>query len=316
MQKIRKIAILGAGAMGAFFAGKFFDSGFSVELAARGGRLERLRKEGLVINGKPYFIPVVNPDHADSPADLIVAAVKNHQLKEAAAGLDNLVGGSTVIVSVMNGLESEEYIGTIYGMDKVLYAVSVGIDAVRENNRVVYSNPGLHYFGEAANDSISPKTACVRDAFESAGIRYEIPRDMIRTMWWKFMINAGMNQASSVMGAPYGVFQTDPDARGLMEALMQEVISLAGARNIDLSEQDLEKWYEVLNTLSPQGKTSMLQDIEAGRRTEVETFAGKVVELGEVCGVPVPVNRTVLQIIRVLESRSGPDPGGNGRHVV
>ena len=115
------------------------------------------------------------------------------------------------------------------------------------------------------------------------------------------MVNVGMNQASAVMRAPYGVFQSSPDAQALMESLMREVIVLAEAAGVNLEEQDLKNWYAFLNSLSPLGKTSMLQDIEAGRKTEVDIFAGKVVELGKTLAVPTPVNQALLQTIRILE---------------
>ena len=86
-----------------------------------------------------------------------------------------------------------------------------------------------------------------------------------------------------------------------MEALMNEVIVLAERAGVNLGENDLKEWYKTLNTLSPQGKTSMLQDIEAKRKTEVEIFGGKVVAMGETYGIPTPVNRTLVQIIQVLE---------------
>jgi 2-dehydropantoate 2-reductase len=124
-------------------------------------------------------------------------------------------------------------------------------------------------------------------------------------LWWKFMVNVGTNQASAVMRAPYGVFQSSPQARALMEALMHEAILLAQAAGVNLVEQDIEDWYAVLDTLSPEGKTSMLQDIEAGRQTEVEVFGGKAVELGRVHGIPTPVNETVWRIIKVLEQHPG-----------
>lgn len=301
MQPIKEVAILGAGAMGAFFAGKFFDNGFATRLIARGNRLEKLQSEGVIINEKPYTIPAISPESAAAPVDLIIVAVKNHHLPEAVKGLDNLVGDSTTIISVMNGLESEEYLGAIFGREKVLYAVSVGIDALREENRITYTKPGKHYFGKADNTRPDQKVMRVQQAFAKAAIPYEIPRDMMRIMWWKFMINVGMNQASTVMGAPYGVFQTSRDARQLMEALMQEVIAVAKAGAIELTQNDLEAWNSVLQGLSPQGKTSMLQDMEAGRKTEVEVFGKKMVELGRQHGLPTPVNRTLLQIIRVLE---------------
>ena len=302
MQKTQKVAILGAGSIGAYFASRFFDTAnFSTVLIAKGNRLDKLKTNGLVINGKSYAIPAIHPDEASSTVDLIIVALKHHHLEEAVQGLEKLVGDSTTIISIMNGLESEEYIGSIYGMDKMLYAVSVAIDAVRQGNQITYTNPGKHYFGEASNTHLSQRVLRVQEAFDNAGIVYETPEDMIRMMWWKFMVNVGVNQASAVMRAPYGVFQTSPEAQGLMEALMKEVIALTDVMDVNLTNRDIEGWYPFLNILSPQGKTSMLQDIEAGRETEVEIFGGKVVELGKTHGVATPVNQTVLQIIRVLE---------------
>ena len=306
MQEVQKVAILGAGAMGAYFASRFFDTaGFSTVLIAKGHRLDKLKTKGLVVNGKSYAIPVIHPDEATSTVDLIIVALKHHHLEEAVQGLEKLVGDSTTIISIMNGLESEEYIGSIYGMDKMLHAISVAIDAVRQGNQITYTKPGKHYFGEANNTLLSQRVLRVQEAFDRAGIVYETPEDMIRMMWWKFMINVGMNQASAVMRAPYGVFQTSPEAQGLMEALMKEVIALTDVMDVNLTNRDIEEWYPFLNVLSPQGKTSMLQDIEAGRKTEVEIFGGKVVELGKTHGVTTPVNQTVLQIIRVLEQKKG-----------
>jgi 2-dehydropantoate 2-reductase len=302
MQEIQKVAILGTGAVGAYFAACFQESlELSVVLIADGRRYEKLKKDGIVINGKPYLFPVVRPSEAESPADLILVALKNHHLKEAIPNLGKLVGEETIFLSMMNGLESEEYIGSIYGMQKVLYAISLGIDAVRQGNQVTYTNPGTHIFGEAKNPTISPKVQRVQEAFKKAGINYRTPEDMTRMLWWKFMINVGINQASAVIHAPYSVFQINPDAQALMEALMQEVVSLAKVSKVNLTQQDIKDWYPVLNRLSPEGKTSMLQDIEARRKTEVEVFGGKVIELGRAYGVPTPVNQTVFQIIRILE---------------
>jgi len=302
VKEIKTIAVLGAGAMGAAYASRFVSAAdFPTVLVARGSRYDRLMEEGVVVNGKRYLIPVVHPDEACDPYDLIIVALKNHNLAEAVPDLKKLVGDHTTIISVMNGLDSEEYLGSVYGMNRVLYAIALGIDAVREGNSVTYTNPGKIFFGQAYNSDLSERVLRVREVFQKAGIAYEIPLDMIRMLWWKFMINVGINQASAVMRANYGVFQSSLDAQELMSVLMREVIVLAQHAGVNLKEQDLHNWYPVLKTLSPNGKTSMFQDIEAGRKTEVEVFAGKVVDLGESYGIPTPVNRTLLSIIRVLD---------------
>ena len=288
--------------MGGFLASRFCDApNFSTELIAAGRYYDRLSREGLVVNGKQYRPAVVHPDDPGPAADLIVVALKHHQLEEGTRGLTGRIAGDTTIVSVMNGLESEQIIGSLYGIDRMLYTISVGIDAVREGNRITYTKPGILYFGELNNTEPTRKVLRVREAFAEADIPCQVPEDMQRMLWWKLMINAGINQASAVLRAPYGVFHVSQDARNLMEALMREVIELAGVVGIDLVEEDLQKWYGFLMQLSPEGKSSMLQDVEASRKTEVEIFSAKICELGRKHGVATPVNRTVLQIINVME---------------
>jgi len=302
MPEIHKVAILGAGAVGGYYASRFLDTPqFSTVVVARGERYDRLTSNGLVLNGRRVAIPVAHPDDAASPADLILIALKHHHLRRALPDLANLVGPRTTIISLMNGLDSEEIIGSVHGKEKTLYAISVGIDAVRQENRITYTRPGKVYFGEAVNTQLSQRVQRLQEAFDRAGIAHETVEDMIRMLWWKFMVNVGVNQASAVMRAPYGAFQSSPAAQALMEELMREVVALAGHAGVNLVEQDIADWYEALNTLSPQGQTSMLQDIEAGRKTEVDIFGGKVVEMGQAYGVPTPANQTVLRIIQVLE---------------
>jgi len=304
---IRNISIIGAGAMGAAYAAMFSEAeGFSVSFAARGNRHRRLSQGALRINGKSYGIPVIHPDKIAEPADLILVALKHHHLPEALPDIQSLCGSETTILSVMNGLESEEIIGGVCGPKKMVYAIAVGIDALREGDRFTYASPGRIVFGPGPQTGNHRRVERLKATLDRAGIPHEVPEDMSRAMWWKFMINVGINQASAVLRAPYGVFQSSSDARALMKALMQEVISLAQAVNIRLTQNDLDEWLSILSGLSPSGKTSMLQDVEAGRKTEVEIFAGKVVAMGEEVHVPTPVNETVFHIIKVIEGRNDP----------
>jgi 2-dehydropantoate 2-reductase len=302
-ESIEKIAVIGAGALGAAYAGIFHNMDNScVSFVAADARYERLRQYGLIVNGKHYDIPVLRPEDLSAPSDLVIVAVKNQHLQDAIRDMKNRVGDRTIIISVMNGIESEEKIGAVYGMGKVLYAISVGIDALREKNRVNYARQGKIFFGEAQNTIISERVKRVQEFFDKAGIIYETPPDMIRSIWWKFMVNVGINQASAVLRAPFSVFQTLPEARNLMESAMREVIMLSGRIGVNLSEEDIETFNKVLLNINPQGKTSMLQDIEAGRKTEVEMFAGKVIELGRKLAVPTPVNEKLFDAIRKIEA--------------
>ena len=299
---LETVSVIGAGAMGAVYASKFYDMDKAcVSLVAEGRRYERLKEKGLIVNNVHYLIPVVRPDDEVPASDLIIVALKHHHLVQGIHDIRKRVGAKSLILSVMNGIDSEEQIGAVYGMDKVLYTVAVGIDAMRQENNVTFTTQGKLLFGEAKNVTLSDHVRQVQSFLGRAGIAHETPEDMIRALWWKYMVNVGVNQASAVLGASYSLFQSSQDARGLMESAMREVIALAKAAGVHLSEQDLEEWYSILFGLGPEGKTSMLQDIEARRKTEVEMFAGKVVELGHKYGIPTPVNETLLRIIKVKE---------------
>jgi 2-dehydropantoate 2-reductase len=301
---IETVSIIGAGALGAVYAAMLHDMDpRCVGFVAGGERAERLRREGVIVNGKPYRIPVLTPEDRAAPADLVIVAVKYQHLDDAIQDMKNRVGAETLILSVMNGIESEERIGAVYGMDRILYAVSVGIDALRDGNRVIYTTQGKLFIGEAANPVLTERVRRVQALFGKAGIVYETPPDMLRILWWKFMINVGINQASAVLRAPYAVFQAAGEARELMEAAMREVVRLAGKAGVDLSEADISGFDPFLFRLNPQGKTSMLQDVEADRKTEVEMFAGRVIEMGRRYDVPTPVNQRLFDQIRKIESK-------------
>jgi 2-dehydropantoate 2-reductase len=302
MSSYEKICVIGAGAMGAAYASLFYDMDRNcISLVAKGERYDRLKKKGLTVNGKSYLLPVIGPGDDGPPADLVIVAVKNHHLPQAIQDMRPVVGKNTLFLSVMNGIDSEEQIGAVYDMEKVLYAVVVGIDAVREGNTVSFSKQGKLFFGEATNRSLTQRVKDLQSLFDRAGIVHETPEDMIRTLWWKFMINVGMNQVSAVLRSPYSVFHKFPEARELMEAAMIEAITIARAMNVHLEEKDIQDFYPFLSAMSPEGKTSMVQDVEAGRKTEVEMFAGKVNALGERLGIETPVNQTLFRFLKVVE---------------
>lgn len=302
---IEKTAIIGAGALGAAYGSLLYAMDPQcVCFIASGSRHERLKRDGVVVNGKRCPIAVVSPEEA-TPADLLIVAVKHYHLDRAIAEMRQAIGPETTVLSVMNGIDSEERIGAVYGMDKVIYGLTLGIDAVREGNRVTYTTQGRIFFGEAKNPAMTERVRRIHDLFDRAGIAHVIPPDMIRSLWFKFMVNVGANQTSAVLRADYGALRTSPEARALMESAMREIIALAGALKVDLSEKDIGEWYKVLEGLSAEGKTSMFQDVEAGRKTEVEMLAGTVIELGKRHGVATPVNGRLFDELKRIEASSG-----------
>jgi 2-dehydropantoate 2-reductase len=306
MTEIKNVCLSGLGAIGSLYGGLLHDASPGVlRVIADRTRIERYRTEGVTINGRPYEFRYVEPGAGGEPAELILIAVKQHHLSQAMADIRGFVGKDTVIVSLLNGIASEGILADAFGEEKILYAFVVGTDAVREGTHTRYRNPGKIVFGEKSNKTVTPRVAAVRSLFERAGITCTVPEDMLREQWWKFMLNVGVNQVSAVLGAPYGAFAAIPEVRELLRDASAEAVLIAKKSGILLSEKDIDEALRVIGTLTPEGKTSMLQDMEAGRKTEVEIFAGTVIELGERYGVETPVNRTLFRAIRARERMNG-----------
>jgi 2-dehydropantoate 2-reductase len=178
--------------------------------------------------------------------------------------------------------------------------MSVEIDAVRTNHDVHFTTMGRICYGQK-DSSQTTDVKSVQELFERCDIDYEISENMKYTLWWKFMVNVGINQTSAVLKAPYGVFQKIPSAYKWVESTMNEVVVVSEKAGIHLTKDDVKKFWPILNNLSPDGKTSMLQDVEAGRKTEVENFAGVVCELGKKYQVPTPINEQLLNMIHIME---------------
>ncbi len=300
---MKNVLVLGAGGLGAVYAQILYDAGINVKVVASGERYDRLTQQGFFINDIHYHVPILHADATDFVADLIIVATKYHHLNIALPDLKNFVGDHTVFVSLLNGLTSEDIIGGLYGQEKPLLAISMNLDARREGNRIYHSRPPLLIFGEPDNHTLSERVQQVHSFLEHVGINYRTPEDMRRMMWWKFMINVGMNQSSAVTGATYGQYKTDPELRWLKENLMREVVMVAQKEGVNLTEEDVFSFYKTIDLIAEDGKTSMLQDIEAQRKTELDMFGPVVIQLGEKHGIPTPINRTIVAIIRTIETQ-------------
>ncbi|MDD3706359.1 MAG: 2-dehydropantoate 2-reductase, partial [Clostridiaceae bacterium] len=268
-------------------------------------RIEKYNTNKLTVNGEPYDFKFLQPDSDAAPADLVLISVKYNNLSQAIDAIRKRIGPDTVIMSLMNGIDSEEIIGEAFGMEKLLYSSCVGIDAVREDNNIHYTSFGKLYFGERENQLHTERVERVKVLLDESGIPYHIPENMIKALWWKYMVNIGLNQISAVLGAPYGVFNTVQETSELADAAMKEVIDVSLKAGINLEEESIGEVHRLVDTLSADGKTSMLQDIEAGRKTEVEMFSGVLREMGKEYEVPTPVNDTLYRMIRTLEKMKG-----------
>ena len=298
--KINNILFAGAGALGALYSHKMADSGKNILFLADGERKQRLEKNGLIVNGRKYPVKCTGKN-SSFKADLLIVAVKYYNLDEVCADLSPYITEDTAVISVMNGIDTEEILKEKLPSDNIFLTMVLGMDAERDGNRISFSNEGKLVFGPWSGKS-GDYIKEIQDFFTGCSIVWESPENMPYHIWFKFMINTGVNQVSALLGADYRIMQQDSHARWLMDESMKEVIKVAQAEKIPLSESDLEKWYKVLDSLDPGKRTSMCQDILAGRKTEVDMFAGKLIKLAEKHSIDVPLNRVLFNMIKVKES--------------
>lgn len=231
-----------------------------------------------------------------------------------------IIAPQTTILSVLNGLQSESTLlaglrdrdGAPITQEQVPLCIALAMAAEREGRHARFTQAGRLLFGPAeGGGEPTARMEALAAAFEKAGLDYGMPDDMRHQMWWKFMVNVSVNQPSAVLRAPYGVFTAPGPARDLMDALIAEVRDVAAAEGVALDQGDVDRWYAVLDAQPADGFTSTHQDVLAGRPTEVDLFAGHVVELGRRHGIAVPVNQTMLWLLRAETAMARADVAGS-----
>ncbi len=309
MKEIGEVLIAGAGAIGSMVAWQCERANpGSVGILAGGERLERYRKAGFTVNGERAPFRLVDAA-SSSGSDLVIVACKYHHLGGVIHDLKRHVGEHTLILSLLNGISSEADLGAAFGAHRVPYAMIIGTDAGHRAGVTTFTRTGTVFFGDAENAAEgraawSPRVRAIADFFDRANVAYEVPKDMYNRLWFKFMMNVGLNQVTAVLRQPYRLLKTGSrvsEAAALFEAAMAEVIAVAAKEGVTLTRGDIDSIYKTLDTLADGGKTSMCQDVEAGRKTEVELFAGTVMALGKKHGIRVPVNETLYALLRSIE---------------
>ena len=293
---IRTSALIGLGALGILFGRRMP----GVQVIADAARAARYAARPATCNGEACPFAYCGP--ADGrPVDLVLVAVKATALDAAIRDMAAFVGPDTVILSLLNGITSEGRLDAAYP-GRVLGCVAIGMDANRAGRDLVYKAPGKLQFGEL-DGAMTPRVAAVARYFEQCGIACEPCADIRYKLWYKLMINVGLNQASAAFGLTYGgLAQPGPQQDRMLEA-MGEVIRLARAEGVPLPDDAATVWLaQAMPTFKPDNKPSMGQDADAHRPTEVEEFAGTVRRLSARHGLPTPANDFFYQRIRAMEA--------------
>ena len=301
--KFEKVAIIGLGAVGCTYAHLIKKNGIEPKIIAGGERAQRVL-EGMSINGENIVFEVIAPGE-NYNTDLILIACKYHNLSQVILDIAGCVKENTVIVPLLNGLGAEELIMDAYPDNTVLYCRVAGNGVVKNGNEVTIGSYGRWISGKADNSVIGESVEALIAFCKSISLPLTVPADMLHSVWWKLMCNVGINQCSAVLRAPYGIFQKIPEARKMMLSAMEEVRQVAPSAGVTLTDDDVSEWLALLDSLVDWGKTSMLQDVEAGRKTEVEILAGAIIKTGKKSGVPTPVNDFLFNQIRTIEKMNG-----------
>lgn len=303
INSIEKVSIIGLGALGILYAEHIstkipFEN---LRIIADQNRIDRYKSQGIYCNDKKCAFNYVTPDLEVEPADLLIIAVKYTHLKEAITAVEGHIGSQTIILSVLNGIESENDIALKYGQEHMLYCVAQGMTAHKNGNQMNYNNKGIICFGELKAEGNSKKVNRVKAFFDFIEMPYEINNQMEIKLWSKLMINVGINQTIAYYKSNNGAVQKQGEQRDMMIAAMEEVLDVATQKGIGLTRESIKYWLNIIDTLHPEGMPSMAQDIKAKRLSEIELFAGTITRLGHELGIDVPVNELFYQHFKELE---------------
>lgn len=297
---MNNITIVGLGAIGSVYATTMVDNGVAVRVAVDADRRERYTKQGVVFNGKRYDFDYYTPSSGDTVADLVIIATKSSGLADALELIAPIVGKNTQILPLLNGITSEEVCAARFGWQRVIYGYFIGHTSTRYGNEIKQDGQFRTFLGERLNHEITPRIATVKELFDRANIPYKVPENIIDSLWQKFIVNIGMNQATAVLHCTYGHLQSSEVAHRLMVDLMQEAATVGAAHGIENTDKMVEKAVSLLTTLSAEDGSSMYQDVMSNRPTEVDIFADTVCEMGMRYGVETPLNYYVGKILKAL----------------
>lgn len=310
MKKIQKIHIIGMGALGILY-GSFFTEKLGKEAVTFIGdakRLSRFEREGVFFGEERCGFRMVCGGRQE-PCDLLIFAVKGTALTEAMELCSCSVGEDTVILSVLNGISSEEILGARFGAQHLVYTVAQGMDATKVGNRLTCRNCGELRIGVPAGGPFEKQQRDhlrrVRELFDRIGFPYTEEQDIVNRLYSKWMLNVGCNQTVMVNEGTYRTIQPGGAGRETFIAAMREALAVARADGVDLTEQDMEDYIALIDTLSPDGMPSMRQDGLAERPSEVALFSGILIEKSETYGIDAPVNRALYRRIREIEGAYG-----------
>jgi len=313
-----RIAVLGAGAIGSVFGGFLAKAGHEVTLLGRKRHMDAVKKWGLRIEGiwGEHLISHLKPaDHESllQPGyDLILITVKSYDTESMASLGAKLLGEQGLVVSLQNGLGNEEILEREIGREKcALGRVIFGAEITAPGRVKVTVSADDVVLGPLKGDY--PKECLKRieraaSVINESGIPCRYSGDVYKYIWAKVLYNCALNPLGALLGVNYGALGDSPYTRKIMDEIIKEIFAVAESLGVELfwtrAEDYIREFYGNLLPPTKDHRPSMLQDIERGRRTEIDYLNGKIVEYGSGAGVETPVNRCIADLVRFLEEKN------------
>jgi 2-dehydropantoate 2-reductase len=305
-----KFAIVGSGAVGGYFGAKLARNGADVTFIARGAHLAAIRREGLRVRSPKLGDFVVHaPAHDDPTAvgavDVILFAVKAYDNLSALQLLPPLIGRETAVVTLQNGVDSSDDIATAIGPEHVLGGTTYVATALEEPGVIVQT--GVHrsiIFGEVCGDRtrISDRVQRIADVLSAADIQVTPVADGRVPIWDKFVYLVPFSGFTGAARLPIGGIWPDPHVREMFYAAAREIAALATAEGIQISPDRFERLREYMDNIPPTTRSSLLIDLEMGKRIEVEALQGAAVRRAAKHGLAVPIVATLYAVLRPYAS--------------
>lgn len=302
---MRRVAIIGLGAIGGyFFWGLQTKKDVELVVIADGERAEKLKKVGIIINGERYPVNVKSAEEAASegPTDLILVAVKYGALRSVLPDIKLLISEKTVILSLLNGIDSEDIIAEVIDEKHILHSL-MKISSRRLDQNVNF-DPVLTegvYFGDKNSMVPNEKTGIVEEILNGSDVKYTYVPDILREQWEKFVTNCGGNLPQAVLGVGVGAYADSEHVNFISESLWNEAKMIAEAKGIRIPEYPFN---QKKRNAPDATRWSTLQDLDAGRHTEIDMFSGAVMRLGKELGIPVPYSTYTYHAIKALEEKN------------
>ncbi len=304
-----KILIMGSGGIGGYYGGGMARLGHEVVFVARGAHLQALKENGLQVKsvfGDFDISPVraVEDPAEAGPVDFILFSTKSYSTEEAARAIKPAVGPETTVLSLQNGVDAAERIGAVIGMQHMLAGASWISSAVISPGVIRQISQFRRIALGELDGSRSPRLEAVFEALQATGATVEVSENIRKVLWTKFVFIAASSSLGSLTRLPIGEYRSVPEARVLLKAVMQEVESLARLQGIALDADVVQKSLDFVDNSGPHIKPSMQLDVEAGRRTELESMIGVIGRKGRELGVPTPASDFVYAALLPVELKA------------